>query len=264
MKRINAVTCYSLKGFRDSGPLLIKSFIDNWPSEVELTVYVDEPIPKNELIRDPRIEYKILDQPNLLEFKKRHLKKLEAHGLGKHAKDGKENFRFNAVKFSHKVFALIEFINRRGTDTLIWLDGDTRTHSRIELNDIESWCPEGKFAGYLARPWMYTETGFHIFNMNHPIAKDFFSDWKNLYANDTLFENKDGTTDCHTYDTAKQNYAENHWFNLSPPFKNNHPFINGPLGNFMDHMKGPRKTKGTSHRTDLVIKTDNPYWKGIK
>jgi len=62
MKRINAVTCYNLSGFRETGALLINGFIQYWPKETLLTVYVDDPIPKNELIRDPRVTYKILNQ----------------------------------------------------------------------------------------------------------------------------------------------------------------------------------------------------------
>ena len=263
MKRINAVTCYNLKGFRETGPLLINGFIQHWPKETYLTVYVDDPIPKHELIRDSRVTYKILNQKDLLSFKERHANNLEANGLGSKSEAGQKNYRYDAVRFSHKVFALLQFLEENETDVLIWLDGDSRTHSTVSVNDIDSWCPEEKFAGYLARPWMYTETGFHIFNMKHSISNDFLNSWKQYYVDDSIFK-LNMWTDCHTYDAAKIVFDDKHWHNLSPPIKNNHPFINGPLGVFMDHMKGPRKQKGTSHKKDLVVQRNGEYWNKVK
>jgi hypothetical protein len=263
VKIINAVTCFSLKGWNETGHLLVDSFIKNWPETVNLTVYVDDPIPKKDLIRNERVKYQILNYRELLEFKNRHENNLEANGLGKYAENKGKNYRYDAVRFSHKVFALFQFLESNDTDILIWLDGDSRTHSKIIENDIESWCPDGKFAGYLARPWLYTETGFHIFNMRHPIANDFLREWKQYYLDDTIF-NLEMWTDCHTYDAAKLKFDDSHWYNLSPPIKNNHPFINGPLGDFMDHMKGPRKLKGTSHKKDLIVQKKNSYWNAVK
>lgn len=263
MKKINAVTCYSLQGWRETGALLVNGFIQNWPKSANLTVYVDDPIPKKDLIRDDRVKYQILNQKDLIAFKERHRNNPEASGLGKRAEKGAKNYRYDAVRFSHKVFALFQFLETNDTDILIWLDGDSRTHSQVRESDILSWCPEGKFAGYLARPWLYTETGFHIFNMRHPIANDFLNAWKQYYLDDSIFK-LEMWTDCHTYDAAKTKFDDSHWHNLSPPIKNNHPFINGPLGEFMDHMKGPRKQKGTSHRKDLVVNRTNSYWNNVK
>jgi hypothetical protein len=261
--RIDAVTCYSLQGWRETGALLVNGFIQYWPADTYLTVYVDDPIPKKDLIRDPRVKYKILNQKDLLNFKERHRGNLEANGLGKKAKNGMKDYRYDAVRFSHKVFALFQLLEESETDLLIWLDGDSRTHSTVTVKDIESWCPKDKFAGYLARPWLYTETGFHIFNMKHKIAGDFLDAWKQYYLDDSIFK-LDMWTDCHTYDAAKTRFDEKHWYNLSPPIKNNHPFINGPLGQFMDHMKGPRKKKGTSNKVDLVVKRNEGYWRQVK
>jgi hypothetical protein len=263
MKTINAVTCYSLKGWQETGALLVNGFIRNWPKNTYLTVYVDDPIPKKDLIRDERVKYEILNHKDLISFKQRHSNNLEANGLGKYSTKGSKDYRYDAVRFSHKVFALFQFLESNETDILIWLDGDSRTHSSVHDSDILSWCPEGKFAGYLARPWLYTETGFHIFDMKHPIANDFLTTWKQYYLDDSIFK-LEMWTDCHTYDAAKLKFDDAHWHNLSPPIKNNHPFINGQLGEFMDHMKGPRKQKGTSHKKDLVVQRNNTYWNNVK
>lgn len=261
--KINAVTCFSLKGWKETGTLLVKGFIEHWPKDTYLTVYVDDPIPKNSLIRDDRVKYKILNHPELLSFKERHVNNKEANGLGSRSKKGGKDYMFDAVRFSHKVFTLFQFLEEEKTNLLIWLDGDSRTHSKVEVKDILNWIPPNKFAGYLARPWMYTETGFHIFNMDHEISKSFLNTWKEYYTQDTIFK-LDKWTDCHTYDAAKLNFDDGYWHNLSPNVRNNHPFINGPLGEFMDHMKGPRKIKGTSHRKDLVVQREHKYWNNVK
>ena len=40
-----------------------------------------------------------------------------------------------------------------------------------------------------------------------------------------------------------------------------HPLINGPLGKFMDHMKGGRKDKGKSDVKDIMVTRTEAYWR---
>ena len=40
-----------------------------------------------------------------------------------------------------------------------------------------------------------------------------------------------------------------------------HPLINGPLGKFMDHMKGGRKDQGKSKRSDILVNRTEQYWR---
>ena len=257
---IKAITCFSPKGFEEYGQRMVSSFIEFWPRNVELVVKVDE-LPKQPII-GPNVTYQLLDNPGLLAFKERHASRAEAHGLGSKAtSDGKANFAFDAVRFSHKVFAMTEEARHEDLDVLLWLDGDTRTHSPVNEQFIERLVPADKFAGFLDRPWNYTETGFHMFRMPHPISRSFFKMWEQYYLDDSIF-NLPAWTDCHTYDAARKNFDGAKWQNLSPPFKHPHPFINGILGEVMDHMKGPRKQKGTSHKKDLVTERGG-YWSSV-
>jgi hypothetical protein len=41
-----------------------------------------------------------------------------------------------------------------------------------------------------------------------------------------------------------------------------HPLINGPLGKWMDHMKGGRKEQGKSKTSDLMVNRTENYWAG--
>ena len=45
--------------------------------------------------------------------------------------------------------------------------------------------------------------------------------------------------------------------------RGHHVFINSELGLYMDHMKGNRKTRGTSAKNDLRQLHDVEYWKNI-
>jgi hypothetical protein len=43
-----------------------------------------------------------------------------------------------------------------------------------------------------------------------------------------------------------------------------HVFINSILGDYIDHMKGKRKIKGKSSKSDLRIKRKEDYWKNVE
>jgi hypothetical protein len=78
------------------------------------------------------------------------------------------------------------------------------------------------------------------------------ADWRRLYTTGELFNLK-GWTDCHAFDFVRTKcLAEVDCENLTP-WANGfaHVFLNGPLGAYMDHMKGPRKSSKSQPR-DLL------------
>ena len=48
---------------------------------------------------------------------------------------------------------------------------------------------------------------------------------------------------------------------LSGNTRMTHPFVTGPLGACMDHLKGPRKEEGRSNRRDFLRPRSEPYWR---
>jgi hypothetical protein len=53
--------------------------------------------------------------------------------------------------------------------------------------------------------------------------------------------------------------------NLTPWGKDyDHVFINSVLGEYMDHMKGPRKDTGSSNKSDLFVEKKAKYWSKVK
>jgi hypothetical protein len=46
--------------------------------------------------------------------------------------------------------------------------------------------------------------------------------------------------------------------------RGHHVFINSVLGEYIDHMKGKRKIKGKSSKSDLRTERNQDYWKNVE
>jgi hypothetical protein len=261
--KIVAATTFGAKSYDAYASKVIDTFVAHWPRDVDLKVYYDEVPKKGWRTASPNVKYISLDMPDLKAFKSRSRR---------HKAQSSTNFLRDAVRFSHKVFAYIDAALLPGVDIAIWLDGDVITHTTVTHEAILSWL-NGKMTGALLRPWMYTETGFHIFDMRHPEARRFMDVWRHQYTADKVWDlplpdkkNKFlGLTDCHTYDAARSGFPGSLWHNLSPAgMKVNHPFVNGILGAHMDHCKGDRKKEGHSRSRDLKVKRNEKYWRDKK
>jgi hypothetical protein len=263
--KIAASTTFSIKGYNEYAHRVVDTFIKYWPSNIDLYAYYDEIPQGGWKLTAPNVHYIKLDFPELLEFKKQNYNNPKQSGNGTN-----KDFLRDAIRFSHKVFAYIDLALNRNADIAIWLDGDVITHQPINENVVLSWL-NGKMSGALLRPFSYTETGFHIFDMRHPQSKTFMNLWKQQYTENLVWnlpwneeaKTKLGYTDCHTYDAVRQKFDQNLWFDLSPSgLQHPHPFVNGPLGAYMDHTKGPRKAEGRSRKSDIhaSINRNESYW----
>lgn len=112
----------------------------------------------------------------------------------------------------------------------------------------------------------YSECGFISFNLASHFAETFFSSWRSYYDQD-FYKTLDGFTDCHTYDAVRLqmtndlglksndlNDGRYYGYRVSK-----HPFVNSELGNYIDHLKGPRKKLKSSHQ-DLKRKRNDAHW----
>lgn len=273
MEKIYCATSFGKEGLELYGKSMIDGFIKHWPKDVLLKVYLDDINDQANLPKVSNVQYIHLNDPNLIAFKSRNINDSKKNGYDDWAlkpdkskfnknNEGPWQFQRDSIRFSHKVFAINDCA-RSGCDIAIWLDGDTKTFADISHDVIKSWLPQDKFAGFLNRT-SYTETGFHIFNMNNPIAIDFFNTWLQYYKDDSIYK-LHAWTDCHTYDAARIKFDQSQWHNLSPVEHRGaaHVFINGDLGKYMDHMKGKRKLNGKSNKTDLYTTRTEEYWKNL-
>jgi hypothetical protein len=174
-----------------------------------------------------------------------------------------DNYRFDAVRFSHKV-AAIEQAFRVGTaDCLIWLDADCVTHADVDAEWLASLIGDGDF-GYLKRANKYPECGFLILRRNERVA-EFIQHLVWLYRTDELFE----LAEWHDSWAIEhvRSYMERvdglRCVSLSGGFEHTgHPFVNGPLGARLDHCKGNRKQAGRSKASDLKVQRREGHWIG--
>lgn len=259
------VTTFNKSGYDLYGKKMLESFLTYWPKNQSIVVYTENTELDDNLKSNPRIIVKDLLLVNdLVAFKTRHKDNPLANGYKPEAPQNK-NFQFDAVRFSHKVFAIYDCVLNNQGKSVIWLDADTITHSVVPENFLASTFPPKHYGvAYLGRLKQYSECGWVVYHTNHPLMKDFWETFVNYYRNDTIFGLEEWH-DSFVFDVVRKEYEAkgmtNH--NITIGFVAGHPFINCVLGEYMDHMKGPRKSVGRSRKTERNINPEKQidYWK---
>lgn len=270
------ITTFHQSGMTQYGQTMIDSFDQHWPKSVSLHVYAEQCTP---VMPSPRV--KVLDllsaSPDLVAFKQRHANNPMANGLV--AKDTgvpfKDNaFKWDAVRFSHKVFAILHACATANTQWVIWLDADTKTFASVPESFLPSICNNQSMACYLGRREKYhSECGWVAYNLHHPHCKDFMTRLRELYVSDQLFDLRE-YHDSYVFDEIRRQFTQQRgtqFHNLSPALPGKgpgHPFIASALGQYMDHMKGSkRKALGHSLPDDYErnqgLNSSVPYWQSI-
>jgi hypothetical protein len=253
----HVVTTCSKIGYDQYGKRMLDSLREFWPTNVGVTLYSED----------------VADAVALPEwlhaFKRRHAGNKAANGKGSHARFlGQYNYRFDAVRFAHKTAAVIDAAERmtadRSADILIWIDADTVTHAPVTIEFLRKLAPErDQDIAWLWRTKTYPECGFYMLNLTLPSVANLIREWKTLYTADTLFHLPEWHDSYVLKELIKS--LNCHWATLSGDASNtSHPFVNGPLGAVMDHMKGARKAMGHSKSSDFKTPRGEAYWKGIK
>ena len=258
------VTTFNNDGYKLYGKKMLDAFLKYWPENQHIIVYIEDVELDKQLESNARIIIKdLLAISELVDFKSRHKNNPAANGYMPDNKSSK-NFLFDAVRFSHKIFALYDAVTNNPTSNIIWLDADTITHSLVPADFLETTFPPANYGvAYLGRTRQYSECGWVIYYMNNPMMKDFWETFINYYKNDSIFSLKEWH-DSYVFDVVRKEFEAkgmiNH--NITPGFAAGHPFINCVLGEYMDHMKGPRKTAGRSKKSERQTKLAKPisYW----
>lgn len=281
MRTFSAVTTCNRSGYEQYGREMIASFDRHWPATVTLHVYVEGFAPTHS---SPRIAYHDLlaECPGLVAFKSRHANSPLAHGRTRQKRlkvavdwskpkvkvrriDWGLGYRWDAVRFSHKTFAIFHAARAAGTDVLVWLDADVRVFADVPPAFLEATMPEACLLGYLARP-KFSECGFVAYNLRHPAIGDFMSAYEAMYAKDRLF----GLSEFHdsfVFDAVRRRFerrgCKTHDIGQGLGARSGHVFVNSPLGRYMDHMKGERKDLGASRRSELIVPRSEDYWQDV-
>tara|TARA_Y100000310_G_scaffold48769_1_gene45118 strand:+ start:319 stop:1236 length:918 start_codon:yes stop_codon:yes gene_type:complete len=283
--KIKIITSYKPGTWDKYSKRGIESIAKNWPKEVDIVVYCEEPKPECTLDRITWIDMNPV-VPSLTNFKNKHKNDPVACGELQEIPGGvrrlpelqikggldknKGSYLWDAVRFANKVICVIHGVrNSKDYDYVVWIDADTFTFRPMPLSFLQNLLPTDSMLTYLGREReetknsKYPECGFVGYNLRHPEIQNFVNDWEQLYITDDVFkllEWHDSFIFWHLNKKYKKekNIKVN---NIGKGVKGHHVFINSELGLYMDHMKGKRKQGGTSGKNDLRMIPTLEYWK---
>ena len=275
-RRFAVVTTCHAAGYRDYGQIMVETYLKHWPEEVPLLLYHEGFEPPT---APGRIEsHDLVDaSPALMAFKARHLGNPRAHGkvqprrrlrigplsIPTPMRGKKAPYRWDAVRFAHKSYAIFDAARRTDADTLIWVDADTRFFADVDMAELAALAPPDTAVSCLRRP-NHSECGFVVYNLRHPETRRLLDEFEAMYSQDLLFAERE-FHDSFLFDVVRQRAeargARTHDIAEGAGARASHVLINSRLGRFMDHMKGDRKTEGKSRAGDLLVKRDEAYWK---
>ena len=282
LKNINVLTTFHKEGLELYGQRFLDSFAKNVDKKIKLLVYAEECDPINP---DPD-QITILDArqvlPKLNAFKSIWHNIPKANGIppddikARRPRDWHKEFKWHAIRFSNKVYAVFDACER-SKDWCVWMDADTFVHSNWTYDDFKNLLPEDKWITYVGRgkgSQTWPECGFYGLNMNNDMCKYFLSEFERYYTDAeqgifTLEEWHDSFVFGHLLNKCKErdqnvlDYSAEMYMREAKTGGGGHPIINGPLGRWIDHMKGARKNTGTSQRKDLMVNRTEAYWNEI-
>lgn len=280
MAAITLVTTFHPEGFSLYGDRFLKSFAKHVDQRIKLIVYAENCNPDNP---DPsRIEILKQDQalPKLVAFKKRWKNDPKANGIPpdeikrKRPQDWHKAFKWDAIRFANKVYAVFDAAERTKKDWLVWIDADTFVHSDWSYEDFKDCLPKTSWITYVGRgkgSQTWPECGFYGMNLNDPVCLEFLKEFEHMYedAENGIFRLEEwhdsfvfGTI-LNKFKRGSPNvldYSAEMYLKEAKTGGGGHPLINTKLGRWIDHMKGDRKNTGKSLAKDLMVKRTESYW----
>jgi hypothetical protein len=265
--KISVVTTFHAQGYEKYGHRMIKTFLKNWPTDVTLHVYAENCIVTETA---PNLVVHDLEKssPDLVAFKNKWKGVPKANGdvsqdpIRSRRKDAGKGFKWDAVRFAHKVYSIFHCAKNTDTDMLLWMDADTICHSPITVADLERMCPTFKDLCFLGRKGKFSECGLYAMNLRSQSIQVFLTKFQQYYDNaETGIFTLDEWHDSFVFDAVRQTVVLNQLDWSSHLVKGEgHPLINSEWGAWLDHLKGGRKDLGRSKATDLLVKRTEAYW----
>lgn len=279
---LTVVTTFHKPGYDMYGKRMINTFLQNWPKNVTLYVYAEDcevtEKADNLIVKD-------LHQasPELVAFKNKWRNVPKANGnvmndpVRSKRKDAGKGFKWDAIRFAHKVYSIFSCAKECNTEWLMWMDADTICHSPINESDLDRMLPTNQELCYLGRQGKYSECGLYAMHMNTQGAQDFLKEFQRVYdqAEQGIFQMAEWH-DSFVFDEVRKRFPslkQHNWagalgdLRASPRNSKGegHPLINSDWGAWLDHLKGSsRKQAGMSLRTDLKVQRTEPYWQQFR
>jgi hypothetical protein len=267
MTKISVVTTFNQKGLKQYGQRMIDSFEQHWPTEIDLWVYAEDCSPSctrnNTFIKDIRVI-----EP-LNQFKEKWKDVPKANGKcppeirAKRPRDWHKEFKWDAVRFSHKVYSIFQCAEESNADILFWMDGDTYCHSPITLNQVQLLLPVDQDLYYIGRERKWPECGLYAIDLRSEKGREFLSEFQRVYDNaeNGIFQMEEWH-DSYVFEQVRLDIKDLKSLNWTEGLikGEGHPIINSEWGAYLDHLKGDRKDIGKSKTTDLLKPRSETYW----
>lgn len=264
MSSVTLVTSFAPSGFRDYGKRMLETACEFLPSNVEIVAYYNTEKPEFHNSRAKFIDaYGI--EGGVRDFTAKYSKIKRQCGYNPNWNRGEYNFRWDAVKFCHKNFAIEHCSRSCNSDFLVWLDADSVLFDYIPEEWFATLLPEPHYLSYLGRTaYSHTDCSYMQFRVNHPAHRKFMSRYVGIYKTGR-FEQEREQHDSWLFDVVRKEMEQEGKitsFNLSKEDKG-HVFLSSELGRYADTLKGRRKDTGSSWREDLTIQRTESYWQNL-
>lgn len=262
--KYTVITTFNDSGYKQYGQRMIQTFLKTWPAEVTLVVYAEnctvaESAP-NLVVHDLAIVDALTTFKTVWQGVPKANGDVTADPVRSRRKDAGKGFKWDAVRFAHKVYSIFHCARSVGTDWLIWMDADTVCHSAITIADLQRLCPGDKDLCFLGRRGKYSECGLYAMNLSN--TKTFLQKFQRMYddAENGIFTLEEWH-DSYVFDAVRKQCAlkELDWSSHLITGEG-HPLINSEWGAYLDHLKGARKDLKRSKLSDLKVKRTEAYW----
>lgn len=259
--KYTVVTTFNQQGYNVYGRRMITTWLETWPKDVELWVYAED-CPIDIKADNLRIWDLHEASAELVAFKHRWRDVPKANGdIGPGSE--RKAFKWQAVRFAHKVYAIFDAARRCQSDWLIWMDADMVCHSAIDKDRLQQFFPADRDLCYAGRSNKFSECGLYGINLGSTRALDFLARFQHYYddAESGIFTLSEWH-DSFVFDAVRSQFALRE-LNWSSGLINGegHPLINCEWGAYIDHLKGKRKDAGRSKAKDLIQPRTEPYWR---
>jgi hypothetical protein len=259
--KYSVVTTFNASGHEKYGRRMIETFLQTWPQDVVLKVYaegctVEQTAPNLEVY-----DLELASAP-LVAFKTKWRNVPKANGDLGPAHQGKE-FKYQAVRFAHKVYAIFHAAEHATTEWLIWMDADMVCHSPMTVQKLSEFFPDSTDLCFAGRSKKFTECGLYGMHLTEPAVKAWLAEFQLMYddAESGIFTLAEWH-DSYVFDAVRKRHAlrELNW-TAHLQMGEGHPLINCEWGAYIDHLKGERKSLGKSRSSDLRVHRKESYWR---
>ena len=247
-----AVTTCNGEQWTQYGRAMATTFCRHWP-EVRLRVYAEGFATE----QNGRVEFVDLDSaaPWLAPWKESCGP--SARGI---TPEG-YRFRWDCVKFAHKIAAIGAAADEFDEGVLIWMDADIVTHSPVSMTWLEGLFPEPADIAWLDRIGVYPECGFMMFRL--PSALQVIRDLVFVYRGGQVFEFAETHDSFVIQRIVNSAVASGEIIVCSlsgEGRRHHHVLANSPLGTRLDHLKGKRKAMGRTPKHERRVAGGGAYW----